>query len=176
MLALEASLAEAEDTKLIDEITALKEATAPAYNPEESELQELRDEITALKLERQNLSSREEEEDVAEEEEEDPLLVPEVSKKKIDQLLSTSAKTMRSSTVQNVLKGLNAKVQELEGDYINQLQELTDEENKNKDYLTIIKQVEKQTKTKILDDDRQVLPDVLKRAKDVALVDTFDTD
>ena len=42
MLALEASLAEAEDTKLIDEITALKEATAPAYNPEESELQELK--------------------------------------------------------------------------------------------------------------------------------------
>ena len=174
MLALEASLAEAEDTKLIDEITALKEATAPAYNPEESELQELRDEITALKqtLERQNLSSREEEEDVAEEDEEDPLLVPEVSKKKIDQLLSTSAKTMRSSTVQNVLKGLNAKVQELEGDYINQLQDLTEAEEKIKDYLTIIKQVERQTRTKILDDDKQVLPDVLRRAKDVALVDT----
>ena len=174
-LALEASLAEAENTKLIDEITALKEATAPAYNPEESELQELRDEITALKLERQNLSSREEEEEVAEEEEEDPLLVPEVSKKKIDQLLSTTAKTMRSSTVQNVLKGLNAKVQELEGDYINQLQDLTEAEDKIKDYLTIIKQVERQTKTKILDDDKQVLPDVLRRAKDVALVDTFDT-
>ena len=153
MLALEASLAEAEDTKLIDEITALKQT-----------------------LERQNLSSREEEEDVAEEDEEDPLLVPEVSKKKIDQLISTSAKTMRSSTVQNVLKGLNAKVQELEGDYINQLQELTDEENKNKDYLTIIKQVERQTRTKILDDDKQVLPDVLRRAKDVALVDTPDTE
>ena len=53
---------------------------------------------------------------------------------------------------------------------------MTEEENKSKDYLTIIKQDEKQTKTKILDDDRQVLPDVLKRAKDVALVDTFDTD
>ena len=91
---------------MIDEITALKEASkeGPAYVPEEPELQELRDEITALKqtLERQNLSSREEEEDVAEEEEEDLLLVPEVSKKKIDQLLSTSAKTIRSSTVQNV--------------------------------------------------------------------------
>ena len=108
-----------ENKKLIAEIAALKEA--PNFVPEEPELQELRDEITALKqtLERQNLSSREEEEDVAEEDEEDPLLVPEVSKKKIDQLLSTSAKTMRSSTVQNVLKGLNAKVQELEGDYIN---------------------------------------------------------
>ena len=174
MLALDASVAIEENKKLIAEIAALKEA--PNFVPEEPELQELRDEITALKqtLERQNLSSREE--DVEEEEEEDPLLVPEVSKKKIDQLLSTSAKTMRSSTVQNVLKGLNAKVQELEGDYINQLQELTDEENKNKDYLTIIKQVEKQTRTRILDDDRQVLPDVLKRAKDVALVDTFDTD
>ena len=58
-LALEASLAEAENTKLIDEITALKEA--PAYDPEkEAQLRELRDEITALKqtLERQNLSSR----------------------------------------------------------------------------------------------------------------------
>ena len=172
MLALEASLAEAEDTKSIDEITALKEATAPAYNPEEYELQELRDEITALKqtLERQNLSSREE--DVEEEEEEDPLLVPEVSKKKIDQLLSTSAKTMRSSTVQYVLNGLNAKVQELEGDCINLLQDLTEAEDKNKDLTTIIKQVEKQTKTKILDDDKQVLPDVLKKAKDKALVDS----
>ena len=89
---------------------------------------------------------------------------------------------MRSSTVQNVLKGLNAKVQELEGvkqelegDYINQLQDLTEAEDKIKDYLTFIKQVERQTKTKILDDDKQVLPDVLRRAKDVALVDTFDT-
>ena len=173
LLALDASVAIEENKKLIAEIAALKEA--PNYVPEEPELQELRDEITALKqtLERQNLSSREE--DVAEEEEEDPLLVPEVSKKKIDQLLSTTAKTMRSSTVQNVLKGLNAKVQELEGDYINQLQDLTEAEDKIKDYLTIIKQVERQTKTKILDDDKQVLPDVLRRAKDVALVDTFDT-
>ena len=171
-LALEASLAEAENTKLIDEITALKEATAPACNPEESELQDLRDESTALKqaLERQNL-----EEDVAEEEEEDPLLVPEVSKKKIDQLLSTTAKTMRSSTVQNVLKGLNAKVQEWEGDYMNQLQDLTEAEEKIEDYITIIKQVERQTRTKILDDNKQVLPDVLRRAKDVALVDISDT-
>ena len=173
LLALDASVAIEENKKLIAEIAALKEA--PNFVPEEPELQELRDEITALKqtLERQNLSSREE--DVAEEEEEDPLLVPEVSKKKIDQLLSTTAKTMRSSTVQNVLKGLNAKVQELEGDYINQLQDLTEAEDKIKDYLTIIKQVERQTKTKILDDDKQVLPDVLRRAKDVALVDTFDT-
>ena len=173
LLALDASVAIEENKKLIAEIAALKEA--PNFVPEEPELQELRDEITALKqtLEMQNLSSREE--DVAEEEEEDPLLVPEVSKKKIDQLLSTTAKTMRSSTVQNVLKGLNAKVQELEGDYINQLQDLTEAEEKIKDYLTIIKQVERQTKTKILDDDKQVLPDVLRRAKDVALVDTFDT-
>jgi hypothetical protein len=92
-LALEASLAEAENTKLIDEITALTEATAlkeaPNFVPEEPELQMLRDEITELKqtLERQNLSSREEEEEVTDEEEEDPLLIPEVSNKKIDQLL-----------------------------------------------------------------------------------------
>ena len=59
---------------------------------------------------------------------------------------------------------------------INQLQVLTEEENKNKDYLAIIKQVEKQTRTKILDDGLQVLPDVLRRARDVALVDTFDTE
>ena len=179
LLALDASVAIEENKKLIAEIAALKEASR-AYVPEESssELQMLRDENTELKqtLERQNLSSREEEEDVAEEDEEDPLLVPEVSKKKIDQLLSTTAKTMRSSTVQNVLKGLNAKVQELEGDYINQLQDLTEAEDKIKDYLTIIKQVERQTKTKILDDDKQVLPDVLKKAKDVALVDTPDTE
>ncbi|CAL6306266.1 unnamed protein product [Bathycoccus prasinos] len=173
MLALDASLAEAENTKLIAENTALKEATAPAYNPEESELQELRYEITALKqaLKRQNL----EEEEVAEEEEEDPSLVPEVSKKKIDQLLSTTAKTMRSSTVQNVLKGLNAKVQEWEGDYINLLQDLTEADDKIKDYLTIIKQVERQTRTKVLDDYGGVLPDILKKAKDKALVDTPDT-
>ena len=112
---------------------------------------------------------------MADEEEEDPLAYSR-SFQKIQQLLSTTAKTMRSSTVQNVLKGLNAKNQELEGDYINQLQDLTEAEDKNKDYITIIKQVEKQTKTKILDDDKQVLPDVLKRAKDVALVDTCDTE
>ena len=53
---------------------------------------------------------------------------------------------------------------------------MTEAEDKNKDYLTIIKQVEKQTKTKILDDDKQVLPDVLKKAKDVALVEWTDFD
>ena len=53
---------------------------------------------------------------------------------------------------------------------------MTEAEEKIKDYLTIIKQVEKQTKTKILDDDKQVLPDVLKKAKDKALVDSWDTE
>ena len=80
--------------------------------------------------------------------------------------LSTFVKIYLRTLVKNTLNTLN----------INQLQELTEEENKNKDYLTIIEQVEKQTRTRTLDDDRQVLPDVLKRAKDVALVDTFDTD
>ena len=94
---------------------------------------------------------------------------------------------MRSSTVQNVLKGLWAKNQQMETEQLDQLQretELTEElndllvkeEEKNKDLTTIIKQVERQTKTKILDDDKQVLPDVLRRARDVALVDTFDTE
>ena len=83
---------------------------------------------------------------------------------------------MRSSTVQNVLKGLNAKVQELEGDCINLLQDLTEAEDKNKDFTAIIKQVERQTRTKVLDDNGGVLPDVLRRARDVALVDTFDTE
>ena len=120
----------------------------------DTEIGKLKAEITALKqaLERQDLSSREEEE------EEETLLVPEVFKKKIDQLLSTSAKTMRSSTVQNVLKGFDAKVQELERDSINLLQELTEEENKNEDYRTIIRHVEKQTRQEILGDDMEVLP------------------
>ena len=52
---------------------------------------------------------------------------------------------------------------------------LVKEEKKNKDLTTIIKQVERQTKTKVLDDYGGVLPDVLRRAKDVALVDTFDS-
>ena len=77
--------------------------------------------------------------------------------------LSTFVKIYLSTFVKNTLN-------------INQLQKLTEEENKNKDYLTIIKQVEKQTKTKILDDDREVLPDVLKKAKDKALVDSCDTE
>ena len=55
-------------------------------------------------------------------------------------------------------------------------EDVNKEEKKNDDYYTMIKQVEKQTKTKILDDYREALPDVLKKAKDVALVDTFDTD
>ena len=181
LLALDASVAIEENKKLIAEIAALKEASR-AYVPEESpsELQKLRDENTALKqtLERQNLSSIE---DVEEEEDEDPLLVPEVSEQKIQQLLSTTAKTMRSSTVQNVLKGLNAKIKALEDELfkLDGLYELVKddvnkEEKKNADYYTMIKQVEKQTKTKILNDYREVLPDVLRRAKDVALVDTFD--
>ena len=166
-----------ENKKLIAEIAALKEA--PNFVPEEPEVEELRDEITALKqtLERQNLSSREEEED------EDPMLVPEVSEQKIQQPLSTSAKTMRSSTVQNVLNGLNAKIKALEdelfkldGLYELVKEDVNKEEKKNDDYYTMIKQVEKQTKTKILDDYREVLPDVLKKAKDVALVDTPDTE
>ena len=80
--------------------------------------------------------------------------------------LSTFVKIYLSTFVKSTLNTLN----------INQLQGLTEEENKNKDYLTIIKQVEKQTKTKILDDGKQVLPDVLKRAKDRALVDSWDTE
>ena len=44
---------------------------------------------------------------------------------------------------------------------------------KNKDYLTIIKQVEKQTKTIILDDDREGLADVL---KDKASADSWDAE
>ena len=94
---------------------------------------------------------------------------------------------MRTSTVQNVLKGLWAKNQQMEEEQLDQLQretELTEElndllvkeEKKTKDYLTIIKQVERQTGKKVLDDDGGVLPDVLKRAKDVALVDTPDTE
>ena len=89
--------------------------------------------------------------------------------------LSTFVKIYLSTFVKSTLNTLNFYLT-LNTLNINKLQELTEEENKNKDYLTIIKQVEKQTKTKILDDDREVLPDVLKRAKDVALVDTFDTD
>ena len=147
-LALDASMAEAEIGKLKAEITALKQA-----------------------LENAEKNS----------------IIPQVNNKKIEQLLTTSSETMRTATVQNVLKGLWAKNQQMETEQLDQLQretELTEElndllvkeEEKNKNYLTIIKQVEKQTKTIILDDDREVLPEVLKRAKDVALVDTFDTE
>ena len=89
--------------------------------------------------------------------------------------LSTLVKIYLSTFVKSTLNTLNIydTVNTLN---INQLQELTEELNKNKDYLTIIKQVEKQTKTKVFDDDRRVLPDVLKKAKDKALVDTFDTE
>ena len=85
--------------------------------------------------------------------------------------LSTFVKIYLSTFVKSTLNTLNFYLTPNTLN-INQLQELTEEENKNKDYLAIIKQVEKQTRTKILDDDKQVLPDVLRRAKDVALVDT----
>ena len=151
-LALDASMAEAEIGKLKKEITALKQA-----------------------LENAEKNS----------------IIPKVNNKKIEQLLTTSAETMRTSTVQNVLKGLWAKNQQLEAEQIDgekdqlqieyDLQQewsglLNKEEDKNRDYLTIIKHFEKETGTRILDDDREVLPDVLKKVKDVALVDTFDTD
>jgi len=53
---------------------------------------------------------------------------------------------------------------------------LVKEEKKTKDLTTIIKQVERQTKIRVLDDVGGVLPDVLKKVKDVALVDTPDTE
>ena len=78
---------------------------------------------------------------------------------------------MRTSTVQNVLKGLWAKNQQMEEEQLDQLQretELTEElndllvkeEKKTKDLTTIIKQVERQTKIRVLDDVGGVLPDV----------------
>ena len=53
---------------------------------------------------------------------------------------------------------------------------LVKEEKKSKDLTTIIKQVERQTKIRVLDDVGGVLPDVLKKVKDVALVDTCDNE
>ena len=85
------------------------------------------------------------------------------------------ASSMRQAPEKNEtlkIKNLTKRYQSM----ANSLKVLTmnKEEKKNADYYTMIKQVEKQTKTKILDDYREVLPDVLRRAKDVALVDTFD--
>ena len=130
--------------------------------------------------------------------------VPEGCDKALKTCLETKSETVKTATMKKAVEGVlkkNKQLEEtlaeyrqtlaqLEAEQIDQLQRETEaqdenmglcemfvkEEKKNKDLTTFVKQVERQTKTKVLDDDGGVLPDVLKRAKDVALVDTFDTD
>ena len=108
--------------------------------------------------------------------------------------LETKSETVKTATMKIAVEGLLLKntqqgetIAQLKVKQIEQLQretelaeELNDllvkEEKKTKDLTTIIKQVERQTGTKVLDDDGGVLPDVLKKVKDVALVDTCDNE
>merc|ERR1712216_490312 len=127
--------------------------------------------------------------------------VPEGCDKALKTCLETKSETVKTATMKKAVEGVllkNTQLEETLAEYrqtlaqlsaeqIDQRQRdteahdglcelLTNEEKKNKDLTTIVKQVERQTKTKVLDDDGGVLPDVLKMAKDVALVDTFDTE
>ena len=109
--------------------------------------------------------------------------VPEGCDKALKTCLETKSETVKTATMKKAVEGVLKKNKQLEetlaqlrDEQIDQLQRETNEEKKNKDLTTFVKQVERQTKTKVLDDDGGVLPDVLKRAKDVALVDTFDTE
>ncbi len=127
--------------------------------------------------------------------------VPEGCDKALKTCLETKSETVKTATMKKAVEGVllkNTQLEETLAEYrqtlaqlsaeqIDQLQRdteahdglcelLTNEEKKNKDLTTFVKQVERQTKTKVLDDDGGVLPDVLKMAKDVALVDTFDTE
>ena len=70
----------------------------------EAEIGKLKKEITALKQALENAEKNS--------------IIPKVNNKKIEQLLTTSAETMRTSTVQNALKGLWAKNQQLEAEQI----------------------------------------------------------
>ena len=54
--------------------------------------------------------------------------------------------------------------------------ELYEAEDKNKEYVALIKHIERKTKTVLLDDDGKVLEETMKKVKDQALVDTFDTE
>ncbi len=108
--------------------------------------------------------------------------------------LETKSETVKTATMKIAVEGLLLKntqqgetIAQLKVKQIEQLQretelaeELNDllvkEEKKTKDLTTIIKQVERQTKIRVLDDVGGVLPDVLKKVKDVALVDTCDNE
>ena len=84
----------------------------------EAEIGKLKAEITALKQALENAEKNS--------------IIPQVNNKKIEQLLTTSSETMRTATVQNVLKGLWAKNQQMETEQLDQLQretELTEELN-----------------------------------------------
>jgi len=120
--------------------------------------------------------------------------VPEGYDKALKTCMETKSETVKTATMTKALEGLLLKttqqeetIAQLNAEQIDQLQRDTEaqdglndllvkEEKKVKDLTIIIKQVERQTGTKVLDDDGGVLPDVLKRAKDVALVDTPDTE
>ena len=51
--------------------------------------------------------------------------------------------------------------------------ELYEAEDRNKEYVALIKHIERKTKTVLLDDDGKVLKETMKKVKDQALVDTF---
>ena len=120
--------------------------------------------------------------------------VPEGYDKALKTCLETKSETVKTTTMTKALDGLLLKttqqeetIAQLNAEQIDQLQRDTEaqdglndllvkEEKKVKDLTIIIKQVERQTGTKVLDDDGGVLPEILKEAKDSAPVDTFDTE
>ena len=120
--------------------------------------------------------------------------VPEGYDKALKTCLETKCETVKTATMKKALEGLLLKttqqeetIAQLNAEQIDQLQRDTEaqdglndllvkEEKKVKDLTIIIKQVERQTGTKVLDDDGGVLPEILKEAKDSAPVDTFDTE
>jgi len=179
-------------------------------------------EVLGLKTENEDLKARLEKalEEVsclneALEKAQSPQVYYEVCDETMNQVLSTTSQTVRTSTAKKAIQTALAKIDEkeninsqkfadLEDTFLAYRQryaelevdvarlkhekneyllkkneeelvayELYEEEAKNKEYVALIKHIERKTKTVLLDDDGKVLKETMKKVKDQALVDTF---
>jgi len=171
------------DTVMTSPISPIKKSKDEGLLTENAEL---RAEVAELKL---ALNTKEQ--------------VPEGCDKALKTCLETKSETVKTATMKKVVEGLLLKITQLEEtlaeyrqrfadyqklppSYQNQQEmsktepelldyELYEAEDKNKELVALVRYIESVLGKRFLDADGKVLPEVLKEAKDNALVDTFDT-
>jgi hypothetical protein len=121
--------------------------------------------------------------------------VPEGCDKALKTCLETKSETVKTATMKKAVEGLLVKTTQLEetlaeyrqrfADYQKNFSPLSKElldyelyeaEDKNKELVALVRYIESNMGNRFLDADGKVLPEVLEKAKDNALVDTFDTE